>query len=83
MKYITTLVEESGGMHEAVQELYDISSDPHEHRELSGKRPVEVEAMRARVRTFLRLVRSWDARTEDVTLDGDITEQLRSLGYIE
>ena len=83
MKYITTLVEESGGIQEAVQELYDISSDPFERDELSGERPVEAEAMRQRVRAFLRLARSWDAKTEDVTLDDDVTEQLRSLGYIE
>ena len=58
-----TCCPQSGRMHEGVQELYDISSDPLERRELSGKRPVEAEAMRARVRAFVRLVQSWDART--------------------
>lgn len=83
MKYITTLSGDADGRRTAVEELYDLADDPGERRDLSDDARTQSEAFSARVRAFLRVAKAWNARTEDVVLDESVTEQLRSLGYIE
>jgi Flp pilus assembly protein TadD len=58
-------------------ELFDLSSDPQEARELSASRPADLE----RLRQALRKAYPDDARDTARAMDAETAERLRALGY--
>ncbi len=61
-----------------IPELYDVSSDPAESRNLAGSRPSDVRRMQA----LLKQMRADDRGITRVAETADTRERLRSLGYL-
>jgi arylsulfatase A-like enzyme len=66
-------------------ELYDLAADPGEARDLAGERPDQAKALRAELELLeedlKRLGESLGAAQVE-TLDPEMVERLRSMGYI-
>jgi arylsulfatase A-like enzyme len=74
-KYVITLPDE--------EELYDLAADPGEQRSLAGQRESVVRDLRAQLGLFeaeFPMVLPDSVRT---TLDPELIEKLRSLGYVK
>jgi arylsulfatase A-like enzyme len=61
-------------------ELYDLSADPFETRNLAQRRPELAEGMKGRLLARVRELRS-DAGPDAEAVDAETTERLRALGY--
>jgi arylsulfatase A-like enzyme len=83
MKAIATLVRDGSETRTAKQELYDLFRDPHERTDLSATEPARAEALLGRLRDFVIMARSSRVDGEEVVLDEEQREKLRSLGYIQ
>ncbi len=59
-------------------ELYDLSADPAESRNLAGQQPQRLEEMKAALARVRGGDRGWDGGTEDAA----VRERLRGLGYV-
>lgn len=59
-------------------ELYDLTQDPREERNLAGNRPSEVDRLRGVLRAALKS----EVRPGERRLSGETEERLRSLGYV-
>jgi arylsulfatase len=68
-------------------ELYDLGSDPGETKNRAADEPARVEDMRATLETWAQPWRDkaygGNTATHDEPLAPDLTEQLRTLGYVE
>jgi len=82
LKYIATVAEEDGELKPVRQELYDTANDPWERNDLSQIETAVAEAFLERVRVFLQMARTREPLGEEVILDEETRETLRSLGYI-
>jgi arylsulfatase A-like enzyme len=86
-KYIATLSGPPGddlGVSEVErEEIYDLTRDPREHEDLSGKDVGPLNRFRAELRSFLETARTAQSmrRGEPVELDDETLEKLKSLGY--
>jgi arylsulfatase A-like enzyme/Flp pilus assembly protein TadD len=58
-------------------ELYDVTADPGETRNLAAERPADLE----RLRGLLSRLRTTESRVQPGTEDADARERLRALGY--
>ena len=89
LKYVATLAGEIGGemfVSELVrEELYDLSTDPGEKDNLLPARASDVGDMRSDVRDFLAVVQKRRSANpgEPVTIDKELEEKLRALGYVQ
>lgn len=81
-KYIATIAEADGELRVLQQELYDLSSDPEERNDLTQIERADARLFQEEVRAFVTAVRKSRAGGEEVILDEEIKETLRSLGYI-
>ena len=59
-------------------ELFDLTTDPREARNLADLRPSDVE----RLRNILRAAQASEVRGAGLRLDAEAEERLRSLGYV-
>jgi arylsulfatase A-like enzyme/predicted Zn-dependent protease len=59
-------------------ELYDVAADPGEKTNLAASRPAELEALRARLRTF----NAGGPPTAAGKVDAETARNLRALGYV-
>lgn len=62
-------------------ELYDLSTDPGETENLAATRPGIVRQLRERLEALTRRLDAEGAR-EDASIDPEVQERLRSLGYV-
>jgi arylsulfatase len=88
-KYVTTLIgpvgSDLGVSHRLEEELYDLSSDPGEMKNLFSASSPEGEAYRQRVRAFLEAAREVRGTRsgEQIELDEKLLERLKALGYVD
>jgi arylsulfatase len=62
--------------------LYDLESDPEERTDLSDTRTEVVERLRRRMYTFAERTDTRTGGASGETITDDLSEQLRSLGYV-
>jgi hypothetical protein len=62
--------------------VYDLESDPGERADLSQSESAMTRRLEQRLQSILEAARS-DEAAEEIELDEETLEELRSLGYIE
>ena len=63
-------------------EIYDVTTDPDEKRNLYEQRHAESEALRSQLRDFQRRYKATSDRVEGPPLAPETLEKLKSLGYL-
>ena len=63
-------------------ELYDLSADPHEMRDLSAEQPRRAEALARAVREFSQRISAEHATPAPRSVDPETARQLQALGYV-
>jgi len=83
-KYIVTRKERKGGAR-LEEELYDLSADPGETKDIAKERPDKVREFRRKALAIQKLNEEFrqGRSAEDVALDPKTIEELRSLGYLK
>ena len=85
LKYLATLSTTAPSQF-LEEQFYDLSDDPQERVDLSSKSPIEVQALRRWLQAHVaeaKNLRAGQKRDDDeVILDEDAEERLKSLGYV-
>jgi arylsulfatase A-like enzyme len=64
-------------------ELFDLRADPHEHRDLAGREPQRVRALRATLDGAIARAAAGARRADSAPLDPQLRQRLEAIGYAD